>query len=405
MKKYWPLVALPTLLLLWWVLSRGESQVTLHFSPAHRSTITSTVSTNGKVEPAEWAAARAETAGVVRSVAVQRGQQVISGQALVMLDSAEATSEFATALAKEREARAEAATLGQGGKAQTLATLNDSITSAQAAVDVAQRNYDTVKRLAEKQAATRLQLQEAKDAMERSHLQLGALRDQKATLVTTSDRSVAEAKLRDAEAAVELAKHRLTLATVKTPITGTLYQFDLKVGAYLQPGDLVGLIGNLDRVKVTVYVDEPDLGRVALGMPVSITWDARAGQTWQGHVNKLPSEVTALGTRSVGEVTTIVDNPNHDLLPGVSVNVLIISKVADDAVSIPRSAVRTLNGATGVFKLMGKSITWTPIEAGISDVNSVQVVSGLQSGDEVVDRIVEPSDAELHSGMRVKPVF
>jgi hypothetical protein len=58
-----------------------------------------------------------------------------------------------------------------------------------------------------------------------------------------------------------------------------------------------------------------------------------------------------------------------------------------------------------VFKLMGKSITWTPIEAGISDVNSVQVVSGLQSGDEVVDRIVEPSDAELHSGMRVKPVF
>jgi HlyD family secretion protein len=405
MKKYWPFVALPTLLLLWWGLSRGESQVTLHFSSAHRTTITSTVSTNGKVEPAEWAAARAETAGVVRSVAVQRGQHVTSGQALVMLDSAVATAELATALAREREARAEMATLGQGGKAQTVANLNDSMASAQVAVDVAERNYETVKRLAEKQAATKLQLQEAKDAVERTHLQLGALRDQKATLVTSSDRSVAEAKLRDAEAAVVLARHRLTLATVKTPIAGTLYQFDSKVGAYLQPGDLVGLIGNLDRVKVTVYVDEPDLGRVALGMPVSITWDARAGRTWQGHVNKLPNEVTALGTRSVGEVTTMVDNPNHDLLPGVSVNALIVSKVAGNVVSIPRSALRTLNGATGVFKLTDKSITWTPIETGISDVNSVEVISGLQSGDKVVDRIVEPSDAELHSGMRVKPVF
>jgi len=405
MKKYWPFVALPTLLLLWWGLSRGESAVTLHFSAAHRSTITSTVSTNGKVEPAEWAAARAETAGVVRSVAAQRGQQLAAGQALVILDTAAASSELAAALAKQREARAEISTLGQGGKAQALATLNDSIASAQVAVEVAQRNYETVKRLADKQAATKLQVQDAKDALERADLQLAAARDQKQTLVTTSDRSVAEAKLRDADAGVTLARHRLALATVTAPLAGTLYQFDLKVGAYLQPGDLVGLVGNLDRVKITVYVDEPDLGRIALGMPVTITWDARPGQKWQGQVNKLPTEVIALGTRSVGEVTTIVYNPNHDLLPGVSVNVLIVSKIVNDAVSIPRSALRTLNGSTGVFKLTNKSITWTPIEAGISDVNSVQVVSGLQVGDQVVDRIVDPSDAEIHSGLRIKPLF
>ena len=143
-----------------------------------------------------------------------------------------------------------------------MADLNDSITSAQAALNVAQRNYEATQRLAEKQAATKLQLQDSKDAVDRAALHLAALKNQKTTLVTSSDRSVAEAKLRDAESAVALARHKLNISTVCAPITGTLYQFDLKVGAYLQPGDLAGLVGKLDQVKVTVYVDEPDLGRV-----------------------------------------------------------------------------------------------------------------------------------------------
>jgi HlyD family secretion protein len=405
MKKYWPLIAFPTLLLLWWGFSRGEPQVTLHFSTARRGTIVSTVSTNGKVEPAEWAAARAETSGVVRSVAVQRGQQVAAGQELVVLDTTSARSELAAALAKEGEASAQTATLDQGGKAQALANLNDSIATAQAALEVAERNYESLRRLAAKQAATKQQLQDAKDFMDRADLQLKALRNQKETLVTPSDRSVAAAKLRDAEAAVALTRHKLALATVKAPIAGTLYQFDLKMGAYLQPGDLVGYVGKLDQVKVTVYVDEPDLGRVALGVPVDITWDARPGEKWHGRVDKLPTEVIALGTRTVGEVTTVVDNPNRQLLPGVSVIALIVSKVVNDAVSIPRAALRTRHGATGVFKLKDKSIVWTPIEAGISDVNDVQVISGIAEGDKVADRVVEPSDAEIRDGMRVKALL
>ncbi len=405
MKKYWPLVAFPTLLLVWWGFSRRDSPVTLHFSTAHSGTIVSTISTNGKVEPVEWAAAGAESAGVVRLVSVQRGQQVDAGQTLVVLDGESAGSELAAALAKEGEARAAAATLGQGGKAQAVASLNDSIASAQAALEIGQRRYQSVQRLADKQAATKAQLQDAKDAVDRAQLQLTALKNQKETLVTPSDRSVAGAQLRDAEAAVALARHKLALATVRAPIAGTLYQFDLKVGAYLRPGDLVGYVGKLDQVKVTVYVDEPDLGRIALDMPVEITWDARPGQKWRGRVNKLPTEVVALGTRTVGEVTTVVDNPNHELLPGVSVNALIVSKVVKDAVSIPRSALRTLHGAAGVFKLENKSIAWTPIETGISDVNNVQVISGVTVGDKVADRVVEPSDAEMRSGMRVKALI
>jgi RND family efflux transporter MFP subunit len=220
--------------------------------------------------------------------------------------------------------------------------------------------------------------------------------------VTASDRVVAEAKLRDAQAALALAQHRVALADIKSPIAGTVYQFDLKVGAYMQPGNLIALIGKLDRVKVIVYVDEPDLGRVGVGMPVRITWDARPGQEWWGRVDRLPTEVVAQGTRTVGEVNTIVENPNHDLLPGVTVNVTVVSAVVKDALGIPKAALRTVRGVSGVYLLSGKVVTWRPVKTGVSDVNNVQIVSGLRLGDRIAE---QNGDIEIRNGTRVNPVL
>ena len=404
MRKYWIPLVLLALVGLWWGLSRRDSAPIIHFSTAKPARIESSVSTNGKVEPADWAAARAEIAGVVRAIEAQRGQNVKAGQTLLLLDTTAAQSDLADALARQREAQAETETLGQGGKASQLANLNDSIRTAQKTLSVAERNYEAMQRLAAQQAATKLQVQEAKDSVERARLVLSGLEDQRRTLVTTSDKAVAQARLQGAQAQVGLAQHRVGLGVIKAPISGTLYQFDLKLGAYLQPGDLVGLIGDLDEVKVTVYVDEPDLGRVNVGMPVTITWDARPGQKWFGHVDKLPTEVTALGTRTVGEVTTIVDNPNHDLIPGVTVNAKITSKVVPDALAIPKAALRVIQGVNGAYKLEGDHIVWTAVKPGVSDINNVEILEGLKRGDRVADRGVEPSDAEIANGMHVRPV-
>ena len=132
---------MPGSLLLWWGLDHREAAPEVHFVAVSRTRIESTVSTNGKVEPLEWAAARAETPGVVKG-----------GQVLVQLDVTAAQSDLAAALAREQEARAESTTLGQGGKASQVANLSDSIRSAEVAVDVAQRNYESTQRLLAQQA-------------------------------------------------------------------------------------------------------------------------------------------------------------------------------------------------------------------------------------------------------------
>jgi RND family efflux transporter MFP subunit len=400
MKRLLLLAMLPVLLILWWALDRRDSTPQVRFAAVRRVSIESTVSTNGKVEPANWAAARAETAGVVKSVAVQRGETVWAGQTLVTLDTSNADASLTAALAREQEAQSELRTLTSGGKAAAVASLDDQIKTEREAIQVAQRNLASLERLLPQQAATRQQVQDARDTVTRDNLQLAALENQRRTLVTQADRTVAEAKLHDADAAVVLARHQVALGTITAPINGTLYQFNLKVGAYLQPGDLVGLVGNVDQMKVTVYVDEPDLGRVGLNMPVHITWDARPGQIWHGKVEKLPTEVVALGTRTVGEVTTMVENPNHDLLPGVSVNVVIVSASVHDVPAMPKQALRTVGGVDGIYKLSGDRVVWTPVKTGIFDINNVQILSGLAVG----DRVALPSDANLASGTRVKPV-
>ncbi len=405
MNKYWLLLVFPVGLVCWWALGHGETATVIHFASAQRITIESVVSTNGKVEPAQWAAARAEAAGVVRTIKVERGAFVKAGQELVSLDTAAAASELASALARRQEAKTESETVNQGGKAAVVANLDDSLRSAQVAEQAAQRNFDSLTRLVAQQAATKIQLQDAKDALDRAKLQVAAIQDQKKTLVTAPDKSVAMARVSGAQAAVDLAQRNLSLSVIRSPIDGTLYQFDLKPGAYLQPGDLVGFVGNLEQVKVTIYVDEPDLGRVALGMPVTITWDADPGRKWSGYVDKLPTAIVALGTRTVGEVSTIVTNPNHALLPGVSVNATIVSKVVKDAIGIPKAALHTMRGQAGVYKLSQNTIQWTPVVAGVSDLNNVQIISGLEVSAKVADRVVDPTDAELKNNMRVRAQF
>jgi len=366
-----------------------------------RQTIQSTIATNGKVEPVEWATARAVTSGVVDSILVQRGQGVASGQTLVMIDSAEAKAVLDSANARIQQFNTELGVQASGGRSADLAEIENNLRSAKLQEDIATRNVESLKRLVASQAATKLELSTAEDTLAKAKIQVETYEARRRTLVSSADRTISEAKLHEAEAAADLARHRLGIDAIKAPIAGTVYQFDLKQGAYLSPGDVVATIGQLDQVRVRVYVDEPELGRVGLGNPVVITWEGRPDQKWQGRVDRLPTQIVPLGTRQVGEVLCLIDNPNHSLLPGTNVNAEIISKVVNGALSIPKQALRYESRGKGVYKLVGDQLTWQEVNVGVSDVNEIQVLSGLAQGDEVA----LPGDTDIKEGRRVKAIL
>ena len=312
------LLLIPVALLLGWLLARGSGPPEVPFIRVVRETIVSTLNTNGKVEPIEWAAAHAEVGGPIEQIHVQRGQLVRKGQVSSPSVMPDVKAQMATAQARIDAAKAELETLNQGGRASEQAEIQSGLIRAQSELANAKTEYATQQRLAAKNASTKAEVEAARQAVERAELQIQSLERRRASLVTAPDRSAAEARLQEAQSGAAAASQRLATAQVQSPMTGILYRLEAKPGGYLNPGDLVAEVGQLNQLRVRVYVDEPELGRVQKGMPVTITWDALPGRQWKGFVESTPLQVVPLGTRQVGEVICTIDNPDLTLIPGTN---------------------------------------------------------------------------------------
>ncbi len=384
-----------------WQIDKWKKQPPeISFTRVARESITSSVPTNGKVEPVDWAPARAERAGAVEEILIQRGRHVLRDAELVRLDSAEARADRASAQSRIDQIHIELDTMSKGGKASDLVQISSELEKAHQDLAAAQKEYETQKRLRDKQAATGADVNSAQQRVESFNLQIKSLEDRKAALVAPADRTSAEARLREAEATLHLAEEHIKQSVVRAPIEGEIYQFDLKPGAYLNAGDVVASVGRLDRVRVTVYVDERDLGRVEKKMPVKITWDALPKRTWKGSVDRTPTQIVPLGTRQVGEVVCLIENPDRDLLPGTNVNAEIRSESVDNALTIPKESVRRELGQAGVYVLEGDRLVWRNVTLGVNNVTRTQV-DGLKEG----DAVALLTDKPLKDGMVVMAVF
>lgn len=383
-----------------WILSRKTRPPEVNFVKVARETIVSSLGTNGKVEPIDWLPARAERAGTITRVLVARGHEVRKDAPLVELDTRVASAELGKAQAAIEEARTQERVLDQGGAVAERQQVDADLARARLDLEAAKKQQAALERLVDKQAATRLELDTTRQTVDQLQLRIHALQQHKAALVTGSDKEIAKAKLHEAESAAAVERINLDLSVIRAPMDGTVYDFDLKAGAYVNPGDLVAKVGKLDRVRVTVYVDEPDLGKIHQGEAVIITWDALPGHQWKGEVDKLPTQVMKLDTRQVGEVECVIENPDRDLLPNANINADIQAAVIPSALVLPKEALRRQGSENGVFLLKDDRVAWRKVTLGVSSYTKSQILSGLQEG----DAVALPTEKALKDGSRVEPV-
>jgi HlyD family secretion protein len=382
--------------IVWGVLRKGDPPK-VSFARVKRQTLVSTLPTNGKVEPSLWQAVRAETGGIVSRAPVEDGQTVAAGAVLAAIADPSLQAEIDAAQAKVNEARANLASQEAGGKPAEFTDIENNLARARFDLELAQKAFATLERLVARHAATQQEADAARDKVQQSELEIAGLEKRKRSLVSPTEVAAARARVGDAETALQLAERREALSLVRAPMAGVVYGREVRQGSYLNPGDLVANVGHMDRLRVRVYVDEPELGRVAVAQPVTITWDALPGRQWHGEVEKKPVAVQALGSRQVGEVVCSIANEGRALIPGTNVNAEIRTAVVENAMVIPKETLRHDAQGDYVLALKGGAVERRAVKQGASSITLVQVVEGL--GD--ADAVALPSDTPLKDGDRV----
>ena len=390
------LLAAIAALIVWGVLRKGDPPK-VNFARVKRQTLVSTLPTNGKVEPSLWQAVRAETGGIVSRAPVEDGQTVAAGAVLAAIADPSLQAEIDAAQAKLNEARANLASQEAGGKPAEFTDIENNLARARFDLEQAQKTLATLERLVARHAATQQEADAARNKVQQSELEIAGLEKRKRSLVSPTEVAAARARVGDSETALQLAQRREALSLVRSPMAGVVYGREVRQGSYLNPGDLVANVGHMDRLRVRVYVDEPELGRVAVAQPVTITWDALPGRQWHGEVEKKPVAVQALGSRQVGEVICSIANEGRALIPGTNVNAEIRTAVVENAIVIPKETLRHDAQGDYVLALKGGAVERRAVKQGASSITLVQIVEGL--GD--ADAVALPSDTPLKDGDRV----
>ena len=351
------------------------------FTKVQRQALTSNISTNGKIEPISGFEAHAPAPASVKKVFVKEGERVKAGELLLELDDADARAQAARAMAQLRAAQAELNAIKSGGTHEEVLTNRSELTRAQAELQAAQRNLDAMRKLQQTGAASPAEVHEAESRLNAAQNSVNLLQQKTTNRFATTDQERAQAQVNEAQAAYAAAQDLLNKTNIRSTVNGEVYALPAKAGAYVQAGDLLVQVADLKRVLVRAFVDEPDIGRLNKGQAVTITWDALPGRNWTGSVSQVPSSVTVHGARTVGEVTSVVDNGDGKLLPNTNVSVNITTARHDNVLTLPREAVHQEDGRRYVFQVVDDKLKRKDIETSISNLTSIEVTKGVQEGD------------------------
>jgi HlyD family secretion protein len=323
----------------------------------------------------------------------------------VQLDDAKARSMAAQAKAQVLGAEADFSAVQKGGNREEILTLDSQITTARTAVDTAQRNLDALRRLREQGAASPGEIKNAEDQDKRANADLNLLVQKQKNRYSQPEIARVDAQKSEAQAAYDAAEDVLNQLNIRAPFDGVVYSLPVLQGAYLNPGDLVLQEADLSKVRVRAFVDEPDIGRLASGDKIEVTWDALPERTWEGTVSVIPAVIKLHGTRNVGETTCVVDNKDFKLLPNVNVSVTIITAEHRDALTVPRESVHQDDDSkVYVYQIVDNELQRRYVQTSISNLTKVEVTGGLTENALIALGPTNPNSKPLRNGLAVKVV-
>jgi macrolide-specific efflux system membrane fusion protein len=358
----------------WWYLEAQPGAAPAYATaPAERGALERTVTSLGTLKPLEYVDVGTQVSGQVDRILVEAGETVQEGQLLAEIDPT-------VFLARVDADRADLLNL-QAQLAETRAQLNLSVAQ-----------YGRQGELLKARATSKDAYESSRAAVEVARAQIAAL----------------EAQIQKAQSTLAADEANLGYTQIRAPMSGTVMSLTARQGQTLnanQSAPIVLQIANLATMTVWTQVSEADVGKLTVGMPAYFTTLGYPGRRWEGKLRQILPTPEVVNNVVLYNALFDVANPDRLLMPQMTAQVFFVLDRVADATIVPVSALRP--EGTGdesqrlVWVMKDGSIDKRPVTVGIQNRVNVQILSGVEPGEEVVigEAEGEPASERTPVGM------
>ncbi len=392
-----------------YVFFNGERKVPVHYRTAaiERGSIISVVSATGTINPVVLVEVGTQVSGMIKSLHADFNSQVKAGETVAVIDP------------EPFKARREQAV-------SNLEVARSNVARSKADLAQRKRELDRVQSLLPQQFVSQNDVDVALTNHQSAEAQL----------------RVAEAQVRQAGAALNVADQELKYTVIRSPIEGIVVARNVEVGqtvaASFATPNLFLIALDLTKMQVNTNVSESDIGGMAEGQDAVFTVDAYPGESFTGTIRQVRLAPINIQNVVTYNVVVGVDNKDLRLKPGMTANVSIVVAQKNQTLKVPNAALRfappkserdrhevdgqAANVVEGhsparskeelrqktVWKLMEDgSLAPVPVQIGISDGIATEMLSGaLTEGEPVVvgieQSLGEEKGGELPPGFGTK---
>ncbi len=276
--------------------------------------------------------------GRVVELPVEEGQPMQAGQLLAKLDDKDYRQQVSVDEANIH-VRSQQLTLSLAGpRAQDIEAARQNVVDAQA--DLAQKKqdlarYDALLAKDEIPAQVRDQAATAVTRAETNVARLKQVYDELLAGTRKEQIAVDQANVGAADQTLEMSQIKLGYTTLTAPFSGVVLVREAELGEVVSPGTPIVTLADLDHLWERVYISETNLGKIHLGDSVTVRTDTYPNKSYTGRISFIASdaEFTPKSVQTQEERVTLVyrvkvdvDNPNHELKPGMPADVYIETK-------------------------------------------------------------------------------
>jgi len=194
------------------------------------------------------------------------------------------------------------------------------------------------------------------------------------------------AKIDQAKASVSFLNNKIAESVLRSPLAGQVTDINKRKGETAQPTDYIVSLLPMGQLQVEVDIYEEDIVEVKEGNPVNIILPAFPDNELKGKVVSIDPAEKLIGGVVYYEVNIIFEEELEGIKPGMTADIAIEVEMKEGVIAVPKEALKRKGGDKIVRILNRSKIEERVVQVGIEGDDSVEILSGLEEGEEIIIR-------------------